>query len=154
MKTYGGTEMQPQAFLTLAPNGDKRSAPRPARFFSGVRALDTLRIGGRTSLEAVEKWKISCPCRESNYFLTFFRAVQHYKKVGNRIWLKSVTMALIRYITASVRSATLATPRSVTVLQQCNVLSCYRVSSELNKVGLLARHSQGLYPRHSHYSHR
>jgi len=46
MKTYGGTEVQLQAFLTAALDGRELSASHPGRFTPGVRARGTHWIGG------------------------------------------------------------------------------------------------------------
>jgi hypothetical protein len=45
-KTYGGVEVQLQAFLTSAPSGGKWSASRPGRFIQGDKPPDRHWIGG------------------------------------------------------------------------------------------------------------
>jgi hypothetical protein len=70
MKTYGGSEVIAQRFLTSTLAGDELSASRPGRFTTGERAPGSHWLGGsvgpRACLEAVEKRKISCLFRESN----------------------------------------------------------------------------------------
>jgi hypothetical protein len=68
MKTYGGVEVQPHAFLTSTLDGDEWSASRLGCFIPRERGPSTHWIGGwvglRASLEAVAKRKSSCPCPE------------------------------------------------------------------------------------------
>jgi hypothetical protein len=56
--------------LTSALDEGEWSASSPGSFIPGERASGTYWIGGwvghRVGLHAVEKRKISCPCRESN----------------------------------------------------------------------------------------
>jgi hypothetical protein len=57
-------------FSTSVLDGGEWSASRSGRFTFGERAPGTHRIGGCVNpiagLDAVDKRKISCPCRESN----------------------------------------------------------------------------------------
>jgi hypothetical protein len=70
MKTYGGSRGIAPPFLTSALDWGEWSASRPDRFNPGERAPGTHWkrgwMGYRASFDAVEKWKISFPCRLSN----------------------------------------------------------------------------------------
>jgi hypothetical protein len=70
MKTYGGVEVQLQHFY-LGTGGGKWSASRTDRFTPTeqlqvpIRQEDG-RVGLGASMDAAEKWNISCSCREPN----------------------------------------------------------------------------------------
>lgn len=59
MKTYGGVEVQLQAFLTLAQDGSEWSALRPSRLIPGQTAPGTLWtedwVGSRAYLDMMGK---------------------------------------------------------------------------------------------------
>jgi hypothetical protein len=63
MKTCGGMEVEPHAFLTSALDGGKWSASRPGRFTPGTQWIRGW-VGPRIGLDAVAKRKIPNPYRE------------------------------------------------------------------------------------------
>jgi hypothetical protein len=70
MKTYGGVGVSLHTFLTSASDVGELSVSRPGRFTTWQKAHGTHWAGGcinsRVGLDAVDKRKIFCPCRESN----------------------------------------------------------------------------------------
>ena len=70
MKAYRGVEVQLHSFLTSALDEGKWSTSRPGCFTPKERTTVLMEqvgwVGPRTSLNVLEKNKISCSCRESN----------------------------------------------------------------------------------------
>jgi hypothetical protein len=65
MRTYGGVEVELEAFLTSALDGDEWSASRLGRFTLRKRAPSTHWIGWVGPGAGNEEENI-CPCRKSN----------------------------------------------------------------------------------------
>jgi len=68
MKGYGGMELYPHSFVTMPPDGGECSASCPGRFTIGERVSDSgcrgHWVGTRAGMDALEKRKNLCPCRE------------------------------------------------------------------------------------------
>jgi len=70
MKTYGEVELCVHSFVTMPPDGGEFSASCSGRFAIGERVTGGRCRGHwvetRAGLDALEKRKNRCPCREMN----------------------------------------------------------------------------------------
>jgi hypothetical protein len=69
MKSYGGMEIEPHTFLISALEGGRWLASCPVALFPEKKSRYYLKVGWVSpgaGLDAAEKRRISCLCRESN----------------------------------------------------------------------------------------